>query len=414
MLKTKPTRTTTVEIHLLKTFATSVINRDDEGFPKTTVHGGVTRGRWSSQSWKRCMRIHFETAELIDPENLAVRTRKIPRVIADDLAARGMDPADAEKLAVNLVWGAGMLNTDAANAEAKNANVLLFLAPSEIAKMAERLYEQRTELLAVAAPIENVFPADEEGVKKSKGDRKAACPKQFQELGKDLLKGLDARRAADVALFGRMLATEPGANVVAAANVAHSFGVGELIQISDFYTSGDDLAAADTEQASTGFMGAAHFDAPTLYQYASLNVGQLAANLDGDDKLVQQTVRAFLHAAVHAQPTAKMAGTAPFTRPCLVLVIVRDDLPLSLANAFLKPVTPRGGRDVEENAALALARHIKQQHEMYGTDERVKAYHAWLGDPALFDDVNKLPGESEPVATMIDRAAAMAVLREGV
>lgn len=413
--KTRKTRTTFVEIHQLKTYPTSLVNRDEDGRPKTTVHGGYTRGRVASQSWKRSMRIHFETAELLDPDNLATRTRKISRLIAAELAGRGMDDADAERLAVNLVWGAGLLNTDAANAANQVANVLLFLAQTEVAAMAERLYEQRAELLPVAETIDKVFPADEEGVKKSKGDRKAACPEPFKALGKDLLKRLDAHRAADIALFGRMLAAEPSANVVAAANVAHSFGVSELIQIGDFYTAVDDLVDATAGEAGTGFMGTATFDAPTLYEYACLNIGQLTANLDGDDKLTEQAVRAFLHAAVFAQPSAKSASTAPFTRPSLVMIVIRHDLPLSLANAFLKPITPTpGGRDVEANAARALAAHWKRLADMYGTDPETKTYHAWLGDQDVFDETAPLPGTNEPVATMIDRAAALAVAREGV
>jgi len=414
MLKTKHRGTTYVEIHMLKTYPTSLVNRDDDGFPKTTVHGAVTRGRVSSQSWKRSMRIHFEEAELLDTENLAIRTRKISKVIAADLVARGMDEAEAQRLAVNLVWGAGLLNTDAANATNQNANVLLFLAQSEAAAMAEELYDRRAELLAVAEPVENVFPADEEGVKKSKGDRKAACPKLFQEIGKDLLKKLDARRAADVALFGRMLAAQPSANVVAAANVAHSFGVTELIQIADFYTAVDDLTDITAGEAGTGFMGAATLDAPTLYEYACVNVGQLSANLDGDDKLTEQAVRAFLRAAVFAQPSAKMASTAPFTRPGLVMIVIREDLPLSLANAFLKPITPKGNRDVETNAAIALARHYQAQHDMYGTDERTKVYHAWLGEQGVFDETAPLPGTPLAVTPMIERASALAVGRVDV
>ena len=44
------------EIHMLKNYPPTNLNRDDTGAPKTCVFGGVTRGRISSQCLKRSWR----------------------------------------------------------------------------------------------------------------------------------------------------------------------------------------------------------------------------------------------------------------------------------------------------------------------------------------------------------------------
>lgn len=40
------------EIHMLKNYPSTNLNRDDTGTPKTCVFGGVARGRISSQCLK--------------------------------------------------------------------------------------------------------------------------------------------------------------------------------------------------------------------------------------------------------------------------------------------------------------------------------------------------------------------------
>ena len=44
------------EIHMLKNYPPTNLNRDDTGAPKTCLFGGVMRGRVSSQCLKRSWR----------------------------------------------------------------------------------------------------------------------------------------------------------------------------------------------------------------------------------------------------------------------------------------------------------------------------------------------------------------------
>lgn len=40
-----------IDVHVLQTVPPSCVNRDDTGSPKTSIYGGTTRARVSSQAW---------------------------------------------------------------------------------------------------------------------------------------------------------------------------------------------------------------------------------------------------------------------------------------------------------------------------------------------------------------------------
>ncbi|HEX9640777.1 MAG TPA: type I-E CRISPR-associated protein Cas7/Cse4/CasC, partial [Candidatus Krumholzibacteria bacterium] len=87
--------TTFIEMHALRSFPPSNLNRDDLGTPKTAVFGGVRRLRISSQCLKRTWRMseHFRGA--FAEEQLGVRTDRLVgevfKVIEDSLDEASRD-----------------------------------------------------------------------------------------------------------------------------------------------------------------------------------------------------------------------------------------------------------------------------------------------------------------------------------
>ena len=94
-----------VDIHILQTVPPSCVNRDDTGSPKTAIYGGVRRARVSSQAWKRAVRLSFR--EMYEPEDLALRTKRIVQMVQDRIEALNPE-ADAEKLAEEVLKSAGL------------------------------------------------------------------------------------------------------------------------------------------------------------------------------------------------------------------------------------------------------------------------------------------------------------------
>ena len=57
-----------LEVHILQNFAPANLNRDDTGAPKDAMFGEFLRGRVSSQSWKRAVRMYFKEYQLLTKE----------------------------------------------------------------------------------------------------------------------------------------------------------------------------------------------------------------------------------------------------------------------------------------------------------------------------------------------------------
>jgi len=399
---------TVIDLHILQSFPPSLLNRDDMGQPKTIVFGGTTRTRVSSQSLKRAQRLYTAQHGLVPAENLAIRTRHLPSMLADRLAElHGLTPQDSLALARNTVWGMGLLDTAR---DPRRTTVLLFLGMSEIDTIAALIASRQRELLDCAVPVEQIGVGGQEaglGRQASTKQRKAACPAVFRELGKHALGNTDPTKIVDVALYGRFLAEDHRVDVDSASSTAHAFSIGEHHLELDYYTAVDDM-----EERGAGFLDTASLTAPLLYRYANLDTGALLANLGGNDELAAAATCAWLTAAVHAVPRAKNSSTAPSTRPLLVFAVIRDDQPFSMANAFLRPV--RATRQMDEGHAgvHALARHWKHHEDAYGHNGVRAAYLTHVGDATEIPA--GMPGEVVSAVELVERTAARALARETV
>ena len=71
-------------IHSLTALPWHNLNRDDRGLPKQVREGGKTRGRLSSQSLKRAIRVAYELDSFTDGTKAATRssTGALPRKTA--------------------------------------------------------------------------------------------------------------------------------------------------------------------------------------------------------------------------------------------------------------------------------------------------------------------------------------------
>ena len=328
-----------IEIHLLQNFAPSNLNRDDTGSPKDCEFGGYRRARISSQSLKRAMRAVFRDRSLIPESQLATRTKRVLDEIAARLERRGKPREQANKVAMALVMSVGL------NFKNGLSEYLLFLSEAEIETIA-RVCQEYWDALVQAA---------------SQDDPRKAVP---ADARKQIEAALYGRTAADLALFGRMIANKPEFNVEAASQVAHALSTNRVSMEFDFYTAVDDLKPSDT--AGADMLGSVEFNSATFYRYANLDVTALTHNLGDDASFAQRTAWAFLRASIDAIPTGKQNSMAAHNRPSLVLIIVRKDAPCSLANAFLRPVQPTHDADLMQASTTRLDEHWKKLADMYG------------------------------------------------
>jgi CRISPR system Cascade subunit CasC len=360
-----------VELHLLQNFAPSCLNRDDTNSPKDCEFGGYRRARISSQCIKRAIRSHFRTGRLFAEDELAERTKLLVKEAARQLVNNDRTEEQAEEL-IRVALGSVKLKTDG-NGETK---YLLFLGRKEIAGLVKAVSDHWDELSKAKEGKEGAETAETSAPKETareqkQRERKAKAAAQAAgppEVKKAVEGVLDGGKAADLALFGRMIADLPGKNVDAACQVAHAISTNKVDMDLDFFTAVDDLKTRNDE-AGAGMMGTVEFNSSCFYRYANIDVDQLRKNLQDDKDLCGRTLRAFLRASIEAIPTGKQNSMAAHNPPSFIFAVVRERGLWSLANAFVQPVRPDWpkGDGLVQNSIGSLDKYWGQLHRVYGS-----------------------------------------------
>lgn len=333
-----------LELHILQNFAPSNLNRDDTNAPKHADFGGVRRARVSSQSWKRAMRDAFTQQNLLPADARGVRTKRLLEILSDRLVEAGHEPEEAERVARAALIG---LKLGFDQKRPTETQYLVFLGEGEIESLVALCEAHFDELLAANA--------DKKGSK--------IPPSLEQALG----KALDGSKAADVALFGRMLADLPARNVDAAAQVAHAISTHRVGTEFDFFTAVDDLKNREEgDDMGAGMMGTVEFNSACYYRYANLDLDQLLSNLEGDRELAHAAAEAFVRAFIDSIPSGKQNTFAAQSRPTLVLAEYRSGPPQSLADAFAWPISSNGDGGLLRDSVRALDDRYGRLAAMYG------------------------------------------------
>lgn len=412
-----------IEVHLIQNFAPSNLNRDDTGQPKSATFGGFRRARISSQCGKHAARDWWREHGTV---TVGDRTKKLQQLIGNKLAA---DEEFKKKVVDDENLKAGVrVFTDAYYAAADkkkpdNTSVLIFIGPDEVdvcalgikeiwddkTKEITKKGEQSTETVkGIASIVKEVRAFDAKNASKKEAsedqDDAAEQPESDQmndnevaEEAGDKKKGKRpklnplkeieerikmAQVSADIALFGRMLAEQPGRNTDGACQVAHPISTHKVDMEMDFYTAVDDLNPA--EETGAGMMGVVGFNSACYYRYALVDRDQLARNLarktersngkwteeleTKDYAEADKVIKAFLEAMVYAIPTGKQNSFAAQNLPSFGLFVRRKGgVPVSLANAFSKPVRPtKDDDDLVGLSVAALTKHWDSLNTVYG------------------------------------------------
>jgi CRISPR system Cascade subunit CasC len=333
-----------LNLHMIQTFPASNLNRDDTGAPKDVIFGGHKRSRISSQCQKRSIRTHEAFRRRVEEKggDLGVRTLRLTERLRKIFLETGQDPEEIERVIEAILKAIGIKKTN----KNENTQYLLFLGEREIAELAELAQKHWQEAL--------------ENPKKAEFDKE--CSKQMKAILTDRTK--KSGYAADIALFGRMMADDKNLNVDAACQVAHAMGTTANALQTDFYTAVDDLLPED--ESGAGMMGVIEFTSATYYRYANINLEQLLHNLGethGDQAVA--AVLGFVEAAIRAIPSGMQNSFAAHTPPKYIRAELTQT-PLSLANAFEKPVTVQKDRSVEESSIRALKEESQSLEHFLG------------------------------------------------
>lgn len=287
-------------LHSLTALPWHNLNRDDRGLPKQVREGGKARGRLSSQSLKRAIRVAYELGSFADGTG-STRSRELPAEIvrrAAILAATAgtaFDEKQALKTASKVVKSLTAKSADSADsagsadsASAVNSDkeaagdTITWLSSEEIGSLA-------TAIAAGGGPIEaKVVIASRTG-------------------------------SLSIAAFGRMFAAQNNLQTEAAIAVGPATTTHPITIEVDYFTTVDDLG-----EGGAGHLGQAFYTTGVYYRSVTIDKKQLRESWTGwDSPDVDKRLTLLVRSILTALPTGKDNSSAPNTKPALIFAEVQ-------------------------------------------------------------------------------------------
>ena len=348
-----------MQFHTLHSYPAALLNRDDSGLAKRMPYGGTVRTRISSQ----CLKRHWRTADdefslrRIDGTTVAIRSRRIvDRMVIQPLRESSEYPDDV-LTAVEEAFNRGVYGDNATSLRARQP---LLLGLPEVEHL-----RQRAKAICESHPSDAV----------SASDAAEALFNSRRGEGRNFRGMLESARipaGLEGALFGRMVTSDPGANIEAAVHVAHSFTVHAEESESDYFAVVDDLES-DGNPGSAAHLGDTELTAGLFYGYVVVDVPSLVSNLEGceasdwelaDRTLASRVIEHLIHLIATVSPGARLGSTAPYSYAEVMLAEAGSRQPRSLGGAYRRAVSAQ-----TDDAGLALARHLERLDSAYGVRE---------------------------------------------
>lgn len=372
-----------IEVHMIKSFPPTNLNRDESGTPKTCSYGGVQRGRISSQCLKHAWRANcelFEDQEHQDRVYRGTRTRKMPEQVGKRLAELGVDPAYIKAVQPKLT---GFGNKDAKESNDGQTSQIMFFAPEDIE--------------AVAQVVKETLDACE-----NPAEIKKMSAKMWQEKLKNVARPI----TLDMALFGRMVTDVAFKDVEACMQVAHAISTHAVNMETDFFTAVDDLKDVERgDDAGSAMMGDCDYNACCYYLYAALDTDQLRKNVEGSPEVqavLSQLLPELIKTMAFTNPAGKQNSFAGHALPALVAVEKKTHkVPVSYAAAFDEPIFSREG--YAKPSVEALADHANLVDKNYGVEVDRRLWFSPICDatPEKAEKMETLPLLLEQVGTWL-------------
>lgn len=344
-----------IEIHMLKNYPVTNLNRDETGLPKTCMFGGVQRGRISSQclkySWRYSWRTSASFKKKFGEDMIATRTRTLPEEVAKSLKKQDI-PEEYIEVIMNIVAEFGKKDEDEkTNKDKENSKKLKTETKQIISYSSEdfkAITDCITEELKKCKNIDDVKKIDAKKLQKNIGKRK------------------NRAITLDMALFGRMVTSDAFDDVEASMQVAHAISTHRVYMESDFFSAVDDLKP----KGGSAILGDIDYNSSCYYIYASIDTDKLRDNLknfDNADEVMKTAIPALIRTMFWTNPSGKKNSLPGPSMPSAILVECKEKhIPVSYANAYEIPVKPFKDSGIVTESIERLRDECMKSSKYYG------------------------------------------------
>ena len=350
-----------IQFHLLVSYPPSNPNRDELGQPKTAIMGGTQRSRISSQSLKRAWR----TSEIWEKEGLKIGTRTRELFLPKE---HGFYNELLEK-------------HGGKKAEAYTKTILsVFAKTATVKQKAEAPIDEK--FVGKEIVTEQPIHFSDTEIEKIKSLIAHLDKKPTKEELENLLD--ENPRDIDLAMFGRMIAKRPDANVEAAVQVAHAISINKVEIEDDFFTAVDDL-----NKHGSAHMGEQEFVSAIYYLYLCIDTKLLLKNLANNEEQARESLKVLAKAAAMVAPTGKQNSYANRAQAFYILAEKGAAQPRNLSLAFLKAMPA----DDPEKAIKQLGSIKDKFNSAYAKPADEEEMN--LFDKGSLDDILNFIGDSK-------------------
>lgn len=353
-----------LELHIIQSVPVACLNRDDLNSPKTAVFGGIQRARVSSQSWKRAIREMAKEKDTVMFKGN--RSRRMVCELTTRLEKKDISKDVAVVIAEQVASVVETLDSKKDADGFKKIKTMMFFSKAEYDAIADAVTDDIKISAEKVRRMSNSVETAKETLKMIDDETKQeAAQKALEKLEKELekeqkvlgkafndkavreaIKSIQLKDAADIALFGRMVANDHSLTVEAASMFSHALSTHKVDNEIDFFAAVDDLQPKG--ESGAGITGTLEFNSATYYRFAALNLDMLADEEHLGKSMTraerQSVVRTFVEATIEAIPGARKNTMNGNTRPVYVLGVVREKgHPIQLVNAFENPIRSSQG-----------------------------------------------------------------------
>lgn len=357
-----------IEVHMLKNYPATNLNRDDTGAPKTCMFGGVQRGRISSQCLKYSWRTSALLKEAIGEDMISTRTRKLPDILEESLIKQDI-PDEYIAVIKKTVTDFGKKDGKENSKELKTAQVIAY-SPEDIKEITELLLEKLKDCKNVK---------DVEKIK----------AKDLQDIMK---KSVNRAITLDMALFGRMVTSDAFADVEASMQVAHAISTNRVYMESDYFTAVDDLIAGSDTETGCAKIDETDYNSSCYYLYSSIDTDKLRENLkycDNVDDVMKKAIPTLIETMVYTNPSGKQNSFAGHSLPSAILIECKEKhIPVSYANAYEIPVKPIRDSGIVTQSVERLRDECIKISNCYGIPVEKRLWFTTKSEISFEDDLS--------------------------